>query len=79
MRCSPSPTSHDTARPSVPATRVASVFASRELATGNSAIGDLNDGELSALLKDLETLEVIPAVDVDNGTTVSPVAPRGTE
>ena len=75
----PSPTSHDTAWPSIPATAVAAVSASRELATGNSAIGDLNDGELSTLLKDLETLEVIPSVDVDNGTAVSPVGPRGIE
>ena len=75
----PAATSHDTARPSVPATPVASVSASRELATGNSAIGDLNDGELSALLKDLETLEVLPSMDVENGMAVSPVAPRGTE
>ena len=46
---------------------------------GNSAIGDLDDGALSALLRDLETLEVLPPADVENGAAVSPVAPAGTE
>lgn len=53
--------------------------ASRELALGSSAISDLSDRELSALLKELPTLDVLPSVDVDTTAAISPVAPTGTE
>lgn len=55
------------------------VAAPRELATASGAIGELNDRELSALLRDLESLEALPSVDVENGAGVSSIAPAGTE
>jgi hypothetical protein len=53
--------------------------APRELALGSSAIVELSDHELSALLSELPTLEVLPSADVENGSVVSLVAPAGTE
>lgn len=53
--------------------------APRELAVASSSIGDLDDAELSALLKDLGTVEVLPPVDVEPATAISPVSPTGTE
>ena len=53
--------------------------AGRELALASSAIGDLSDGELSALLQDIGTIEALPSAEVENATTISPVAPTGTE
>lgn len=52
--------------------------APRELAIGSAAIGDLDDRELLALLENLESLEVLPSADVENGT-VSPSVAAGTE
>jgi anti-sigma factor RsiW len=52
--------------------------APRELAMGSGAIGDLDDRELSALLRDLESLDALPPADVENATTVIPVDPAGT-
>ena len=52
--------------------------ASRELALGSTAVGDLNDGELSALLADLQTLEVLPSPDVESSTVVSTTTSTGT-
>ena len=53
--------------------------APRELAVASSSIGDLDDAELSALLKDLGTVEVLPPVDVEPAAVISPVSPTGTE
>ncbi|HUQ45469.1 MAG TPA: zf-HC2 domain-containing protein [Gemmatimonadaceae bacterium] len=58
---------------------VRTVAAPRELATASGAIGELNDRELSALLRDLESLEALPSVDGENGAGVSSIAPAGTE
>jgi hypothetical protein len=68
----------ESASPGAPAASVAAVSAPRELAMANGAISDLDDGELSALLKDLETLEMLPSADVENGAAISPVAPAET-
>jgi hypothetical protein len=62
---------------SAPATPAA-VAAPRELALGSAAVGDLNDGELSALLADLETLEALPSPDVESATSIVPVSLTGT-
>lgn len=67
-------TTKDSAVPTATATP-----APRELAVASSSIGDLDDAELSALLKDLGTVEVLPPVDVEPATVISPVSPTGTE
>ena len=64
---------------SLPESAAVAPPAARELALGSSAIGDLSDVELSALLKDLQTVDVLPSADVDNTASVSPVLPTGTE
>ncbi|HET7189971.1 MAG TPA: hypothetical protein VFI52_17580, partial [Gemmatimonadaceae bacterium] len=51
----------------------------RELAVASSSIGELDDAELSALLKDLATVDVLPSVDVEPTSAISPVSPTGTE
>ena len=66
-------------RGDVAAVAPASVFASRELAMGSGPISDLDDAELSTLLKDLATLDAVPSADVENGALVSPIEPAGTE
>jgi anti-sigma factor RsiW len=48
--------------------------APRELAVGG-AVGDLSDRELSMLLDGIESLDVLPPADVENGLPVTPVAP----
>jgi anti-sigma factor RsiW len=48
--------------------------APRELAVGG-AVGDLSDGELSMLLDGIESLDVLPLAEVENGLPVTPVAP----
>jgi anti-sigma factor RsiW len=53
--------------------------ASRELALGNAAVSDLDDGELSALLADLQSLEVLPSADVESSPVVSAGATTGTD
>ncbi len=57
----------------------AATTAPRELAVASSSIGDLDDAELSALLKDLGTVDVLPAVEVEPAAVISPVSPTGTE
>ena len=59
--------------------RAAPVAMARELATGSSSIGDLDDDELTALLADLETVEVVPSADVDVGFAGELVVRAGTE
>lgn len=67
-----------TGQAAVPAVRE---VAGRELAVGGGSLNDLNDKELASLLKDIELLDGLPAVDVDNAA-LSPIAPgasrRGT-
>jgi len=41
---------------------------------GGGSIGDLDDRELTSLLKDIESLDAVPTVEVDN-TPVSPIGP----
>lgn len=46
----------------------------RELAMGGGSLNDLSDRELTSLLKDIESLDVVPSVEVDN-TPLAPIAP----
>ena len=50
------------------------VRAERELAMGGGSLGDLDDRQLTSLLKDIESLDAVPSVEVEN-TPVSPIAP----
>jgi hypothetical protein len=47
----------------------------RELATASSATSDLSERELSALLKEIESLDAVPSAEVENPAPVSPVSP----
>jgi len=69
------------ARPRIesPATRQQPVPAvrevdGRELAVGGGSLNDLNDRELASLLRDIESLDGLPTVDVDNAA-LAPIAP----
>jgi anti-sigma factor RsiW len=53
--------------------------APRELALGSSAVSDLDDGELSTLLANLQTIEAVPSADVENAASTSPFQPAGTD
>jgi hypothetical protein len=64
------PVTHAT--PVVPAPLVSGAV--RELAMGGGAISDLDDRELKSLLKDIESLDAVPSVDVE-ATPMSPIAP----
>ena len=44
---------------------------SRELALAGGSIGDLSDGELSALVEDLESLDAVPSAEVDGTPPLS--------
>ena len=46
----------------------------RELAMGGGTLGDLDNRELASLLKDIESLDAVPSVDVES-TPVSPISP----
>jgi anti-sigma factor RsiW len=54
----------------------ASDHAHRELAMASSATSDLSERELSALLKEIESLDAVPSAEVDNTAPVSPVSPK---
>jgi anti-sigma factor RsiW len=73
------PSHPDSVNPLAPSSAPAPTIAPRELALASSAIGDLNDVELSALIEDIGTLDAVPSVDVESSAPVSPVAPTGTE
>ena len=62
--------------PAVPQNTVPVVrnVAGRELAVGGGALSDLNDRELTTLLKDIESLDGLPTVEVDNAA-LAPIAP----
>lgn len=64
---------------SLPESAMVAPSSARELALGSSAIGDLSDMELSALLNDLQTVDVLPSAEVDNTAGVSSALPTGTE
>ncbi|CAN5226744.1 hypothetical protein BH09GEM1_BH09GEM1_36340 [soil metagenome] len=49
--------------------------APRELAMGGGTLNDLDDRELASLLKDIESLDALPSVDVES-TPVSPISPN---
>ena len=62
-----------------PATRPATVqpvrdAGGRELAVGGGAMNDLSDRELTSLLKDIESLDGLPTIEVDNAA-LAPIAP----
>lgn len=46
-----------------------------ELAMAGGALGELSDRELADLLKDIESLDALPSVDVEQAV-VSPISPR---
>ena len=46
----------------------------RELAMGGGAMGDLDDRQLASLLKDIESLDAVPSVEVES-TPTSPIPP----
>jgi anti-sigma factor RsiW len=46
----------------------------RELAMAGSAIGELSDGELSELVEGLESLDALPATEVDGAEPLPPSA-----
>jgi anti-sigma factor RsiW len=46
----------------------------RELAVGGGAMNDLNDRQLTSLLKDIESLDGLPTLEVDNAA-LAPIAP----
>jgi hypothetical protein len=48
-----------------------------ELAMGGGAIADLSDGELSALLGDLESLDALPSTDVESAESLLSDRHRG--
>lgn len=49
--------------------------AARELALASGATADLTDHELSALLRDIESLDAVPSVEVEGVSTATPLAP----
>jgi anti-sigma factor RsiW len=51
--------------------------APRELALASGAASELSERELQVLLKDIESIDVVPSADVENAVSVSPVSPRG--
>ena len=57
-----------------PAPARAGQVAGRELAMGGGSLGDLSDRELTSLLKDIESLDAVPSLEVDN-TPTAPIAP----
>jgi anti-sigma factor RsiW len=69
--------------PSVPSTQPvdrgarAVPAATRELAMGSGAASDLSERELQTLLKDIESIDAVPSVDVENAMPVSPISPKG--
>jgi anti-sigma factor RsiW len=62
--------------PPSPSTQVAQVpeRGGRELAMGGGSLNDLSDRELTSLLKDIESLDAVPSIEVDN-TPLAPIAP----
>lgn len=49
----------------------------RELAVANGVTSDLSDHELQILLKDIESIDAVPSVDVDSAPPLLPIPPRG--
>jgi anti-sigma factor RsiW len=49
--------------------------APRELAMAGGSLSDLDEGELTMLLAEIETLDALPAVDVEPATPLTPIAP----
>jgi anti-sigma factor RsiW len=63
-------------RPTPGGTSVASTSA-RELAIAGGSIGDLSDGELSALVEGIESLDGVPSAEVETPAPVSMSAQEG--
>ena len=60
-----------------PVAEPSQVVAPRELAMAGGSIGELSDAELSALDDDIESLDALPAADVEGAEPVSVAAPEG--
>jgi hypothetical protein len=58
---------------------VAAAPSHRELALASAAIGELDERELSTLVKDIEQFDAVPSAEVENGTAATPLSPRGDE
>lgn len=74
VRESPAPVASPAIVAPAPPERVADSRTERELAMGGGSLSDLNDRELASLLKDIDSLDAVPSVEVDN-TPVAPLAP----
>jgi hypothetical protein len=48
-----------------------------ELAVAGGAIDDLSDGELSALLNEIESLDAVPSTEVESSESMVPTRRRG--
>ncbi|HEU4720905.1 MAG TPA: hypothetical protein VFS59_06040, partial [Gemmatimonadaceae bacterium] len=63
-------TAAPSAAPSTPAAQP------RELAMAGGTIGELSDGELSALVEGIESLDALPSADVDDAEPASVGSPE---
>lgn len=59
----------------LPAGGASVAAAPKELYVATSAISDLDESELAALLDDIESLDAVTPVEVDQGVPVSPLSP----
>jgi hypothetical protein len=79
IRSAPASTGMPGALPSVaaPSTPAAADLpaSGRELAMAGGSLGELSEGELSALLDDMESLDALTSTDVEGVDAASPVAP----
>jgi anti-sigma factor RsiW len=63
--------------PHPPAPGPERAVSTRELAMAGGSISELSDRELSALVEDLESLDAVPAAEVESAEPVSIGAPEG--
>ena len=55
----------------------ATAMVDQELAMAGGTVTDLSDGELDALLDELETFDAVPSTDVEGALPVTPLEPAG--